>query len=113
MDAATLEALGPAWQQLDADPDVAVIVNTGTGPVLQTGLDMVQLSRDPRALRAQSLRARAADLRLTAWHLGVRKPVVAAVNGTCAGGGLHFVTDADIVIASSDATFLDPHVSVG
>ena len=27
--------------------------------------------------------------------------------------GLHFVADADIVIASSDATFLDPHVSVG
>jgi enoyl-CoA hydratase/carnithine racemase len=43
----------------------------------------------------------------------VWKPVIAAVNGTCAGGGLHFVADADIVIAASDATFLDPHVSVG
>ena len=39
--------------------------------------------------------------------------MIAAVNGTCAGGGLHFVADADIVIAASDATFLDPHVSVG
>jgi enoyl-CoA hydratase len=35
------------------------------------------------------------------------------VNGVCAGGGLHFVADADVVIASSEATFLDPHVSVG
>jgi enoyl-CoA hydratase/carnithine racemase len=26
---------------------------------------------------------------------------------------LHFVADADVVIAASDATFLDPHVSVG
>jgi enoyl-CoA hydratase/carnithine racemase len=43
----------------------------------------------------------------------VWKPVIAAVNGTCAGGGLHFVADADIVIASSNATFLDPHVSIG
>jgi len=43
----------------------------------------------------------------------VWKPVIAAVNGTCAGGGLHFVADADIVVAASDATFLDPHVSVG
>ena len=49
----------------------------------------------------------------TAWHNGVTKPVIAAVNGVCAGGGLHFVADADIVIAASDATFLDPHVSVG
>jgi len=31
----------------------------------------------------------------------------------CAGAGLHFVADADVVIAASDATFLDPHVSVG
>ena len=41
------------------------------------------------------------------------KPVIAAVNGICAGGGLHFVADADIVIASTNAEFLDPHVSVG
>ena len=39
--------------------------------------------------------------------------MIAAVNGICAGGGLHFVADADIVIASSNAEFLDPHVSVG
>ena len=39
--------------------------------------------------------------------------MIAAVNGVCAGGGLHFVADADIVIASSNATFVDPHVSVG
>ena len=31
----------------------------------------------------------------------------------CAGGGLHFVADADIVVAASNATFLDPHVSIG
>ena len=39
--------------------------------------------------------------------------MIAAVNGVCAGGGLHFVADADIVIAASTATFLDPHVSIG
>src|SRR6185437_4645792 len=43
----------------------------------------------------------------------VTKPVVAAVNGTCAGGGLHFVADADVVLAASNARFLDPHTSVG
>jgi enoyl-CoA hydratase/carnithine racemase len=39
--------------------------------------------------------------------------VIAAVNGVCAGGGLHLVADADIVIAAESATFVDPHVSVG
>ena len=90
-----------------------VIVNTGAGKTFQTGLDVVELSRDPEALREQSRRTKRAELRLTAWHNGVSKPVIAAVNGVCAGGGLHFVADADIVIAASTATFLDPHVSIG
>ena len=113
LDAAGLTELEAAWAELDADPDVRVIVNTGDGPAFQTGLDVAQLSRDRDALREQSRRTRDAELRLTAWHCGVTKPVIAAVNGTCAGGGLHFVADADIVIAAAGATFLDPHVSIG
>ena len=113
MDATMLAELERAWTELDADPEVRVIVNTGNGPAFQTGLDVRQLSRDPDALREQSRRTKRAELRLTAWHNQVWKPVIAAVNGTCAGGGLHFVADADIVLAATDATFLDPHVSVG
>lgn len=52
-------------------------------------------------------------LQLTGWHLGVRTPIITAVNGMCAGGGLHFVVDSDIVIASTSARFVDPHVSIG
>jgi len=113
MDARMLDELELAWTELADDPAVRVIVNTGAGRAFQTGVDVVQLSRHPEAMRAQSRRTRNAELRLTAWHNQVWKPVIAAVNGVCAGGGLHFVADADIVIAASDATFLDPHVSVG
>ena len=113
MDATMLTELERAWRELDDDPDVRVIVNTGEGRTFQTGLDVVQLSRDKNALREQSRRTRDAELRLTAWHNGVWKPVIAAVNGVCAGGGLHFVADADIVLLSSTATLLDPHVSIG
>lgn len=113
MDATMLADLEAAWRELDDDPAVRVIVNTGTDHSFQTGLDVVQLGRDRDALREQSRRTRDAQLRLTAWHNGVWKPVIAAVNGVCAGGGLHFVADADVVIAASDATFLDPHVSIG
>ncbi len=113
MDARMLDELEHAWRELDADDRVKVIVNTGEGSAFQTGLDVVQLSRDLDALREQSRRTRDAELRLSAWHNGVDTPVIAAVNGTCAGGGLHFVADADVVIASSTASFLDPHVSIG
>jgi enoyl-CoA hydratase/carnithine racemase len=53
------------------------------------------------------------DVHFTAWHQHVAKPVITAVNGLCAGGGFHWIADADIVIAASDAQFFDPHVSVG
>jgi enoyl-CoA hydratase/carnithine racemase len=113
MDAVMLDELESAWRELNADPEVRVIVNTGEGDAFQTGLDVMQLNRDPDALRKQSGRTRRAELKLTGWHNEVWKPVIAAVNGICAGGGLHFVADADIVVASSNARFLDTHVPVG
>ena len=113
MDSVMFDELERAWIELDDDPSVRVIVNTGEGRAFQTGVDVVQLAKDRDALREHSRRTRDATLRFTSWHCQVWKPVIAAVNGTCAGGGLHFVADADIVIAASDATFVDPHVSLG
>jgi enoyl-CoA hydratase len=113
MDATMLRELETAWRELDDDPAVRVIVNTGEGSAFQTGLDVVQLSRDKEALREQSRRTKRAELRFTAWQTEVWKPVIAAVNGVCAGGGLHFVADADVVLMASTATLLDPHVSIG
>src|SRR5437588_11410109 len=113
MDSVMLDELERAWLELDRDANVKVIVNTGKGRASQSGLDVVELARHPEALREQSRRTKRAELKLTAWHNAVTKPVIAAVNGVCAGGGLHFVADADIVIASANATFLDPHVSIG
>jgi enoyl-CoA hydratase/carnithine racemase len=113
MDAVMLTELERAWRELDDDDGVRVIVNTGAGHAFQTGLDVVQLATDRDALREQSRRTRDAELRLSAWHNDVTKPVIAAVNGVCAGGGLHFVADADIVVMAASATLVDPHVSIG
>ena len=113
MNARMMEELERAWRELDEDARVRVIVNTGAGHAFQTGVDIAQMGRDLEALREQSRRTKRFELRFTAWHNRVTKPVVAAVNGVCAGGGLHFVADADVVIAAADAEFLDPHVSVG
>ena len=113
IDARMFVELEAAWAELEAAESVRAIVNTGNGSSFQTGLDVRQLAGDPAALRASSRQTRDFTLRMTAWHCGVTKPVIAAVNGTCAGGGLHFVADADIVIAAGTATFLDPHTSVG
>ena len=101
MNAVMMAELEKAWRELDADDDVRVIVNTGNGKAFQTGLDLAELARDPEALREQSRRTREFALRFTSWHNDVWKPVIAAVNGVCAGGGLHFVADADIATATT------------
>lgn len=112
-DALMLDELEAAWAELDADPAVHVIVNTANGKAFCTGMDVVQVARDKAAMRKHSRRTRDAELKISSWHCDVWKPVIAAVNGVCAGGGLHLVADADIVIAADEASLVDPHVSVG
>lgn len=110
-----LQEIPEAWAELDADDDVRVIVNTGIGRGFSTGADVKEIAAsgsmgdrmrklDDRGGRRGGLGPRACEI----W-----KPVICAVNGVCAGGGLHFVAEADIVLAAADATFVDTHVSVG
>jgi enoyl-CoA hydratase len=113
MNAAMREELGAAWLELDRDPAVRVIVHTGEGRAFQTGADVKEVATDGAGMQRYEDDLLTFDMHFSAWHQNVSKPVIAAVNGICAGGGLHFVADADIVIAASDATFFDPHVSVG
>jgi len=41
------------------------------------------------------------------------KPIIVGVNGICCGAGMDLVTTGDIAIASEQAQFFDPHVSIG
>jgi enoyl-CoA hydratase/carnithine racemase len=107
------EELADAWLELDRDPAVHVIVNTGEGRAFQTGVDMAQLSSDGIGMERYRESVEKNEFHFTAWHQKVTKPVIAAVNGICAGGGFHWVADADIVIAATTAEFVEPHVSVG
>jgi enoyl-CoA hydratase/carnithine racemase len=113
MNLGLMDELPEAWAELDRDEEVRVIVNTGEGKGFCTGVDLKELADDPRGMTVHAERVRTNKLTLSSLHNDVWKPVICAVNGVCAGGGLHFVIDADIVIAASDAAFLDPHVSVG
>ena len=102
-----------AWRALDADPDVRVIVHTGEGRAFQTGVDVNEIATDGEGMGRYRESVERFDLHFTAWQNEVWKPVITAVNGICAGGGFHWIADADIVIAASDAQFFDPHVSIG
>jgi enoyl-CoA hydratase len=102
-----------AWTELDSDPDVRVIVHTGEGRAFQTGVDVAEIASDGVGMERYRQSVEDFDLHFTSWHQQVWKPVITAVNGVCAGGGFHWIADADVVIAASDAEFFDPHVSIG
>jgi enoyl-CoA hydratase len=113
MSARMRDEFAQAWIELDQDPEVRVIVHTGEGRDVQTGVDVTEIATDGVGMERYRQQTEDFDLRFTSWHQGVWKPVITAVNGLCAGAGFHWVADADVVMAASDAQFFDPHVSVG
>jgi enoyl-CoA hydratase/carnithine racemase len=93
-----------------ADKRVRVILFTGAGDAFCAGADVSGLARSAATPLEERLTY---DPHFTPRHCGIYKPSICAVNGICAGAGLHFVADCDIAIASDKASFVDTHVNVG
>jgi enoyl-CoA hydratase/carnithine racemase len=101
-----------AWQRAGSDPKVRAVVVTGTGTRhFCTGIDVTETARSGRTTTGDGPVAE--EIVWSPLLARVPVAVIAAVNGTAAGGGLHFVADADIVVAGEHVDFLDTHVSVG
>jgi enoyl-CoA hydratase/carnithine racemase len=103
-----LEALRAAWSEADADPTVRAIVLAAEGDRhFSSGADV-------NAFRFEgSAEDQTAAMVMTSRQCRVRKPVVAAVTGLVVGGALGLVADCDVVLASQNAAFADPHVRHG
>jgi enoyl-CoA hydratase/carnithine racemase len=108
LDAELLDDLRGLWAAVAESEDIRCVIVTGAGAGFCAGADLGLLSSDREATTGDVDEELAF---LPGRRLDV--PVICAVNGVCAGGGLHFVADADIALASRAATFLDPHVTVG
>jgi enoyl-CoA hydratase/carnithine racemase len=106
---AMIRALGETWLEFDDDPEVRCMVMGSTSErYFCTGIDLKEVAEsrfgDGRGMRGTGQTHR---------DVPVLKPMVAAVEGMVVGGGLHWVVEADIVVASEQATFRDAHVNVG
>lgn len=99
------------WQEVKDNADIRVAVIAAEGEKhFCTGADVARLSDGEQGLRNVPLQE---SVTLTSHQNRVWKPVICAVNGLAVGGGLHFVVDSDIIVASSTARFIDTHVNVG
>jgi enoyl-CoA hydratase len=105
-----LRELKEAIAQVRDDPEVRVVIITGTGPAFVAGADI-------RAMMAKNL----VEIRdFTQFGQGVlrdiekmEKPVIAAINGFALGGGLELALACDIRLASTDARLGFPEVGLG
>jgi enoyl-CoA hydratase/carnithine racemase len=105
-----IEAIREAVHDAAADPAIAGIVITGTGRAFSAGLDMVDLGRSSRGevgptAKNQPVPERRELRALFSFLLDAPKPVIAAVNGVCAGGGVVLAMMCDLRFASTSATF--------
>jgi len=99
--------------ELGDDDDLRVVIMTGAGKGFCAGYDLADASELPRLgpLAMLDLQERAARALLAVRSL--RVPVIAAVNGPAAGGGLALALAADIRIAATAAAFNAAFVRIG
>ena len=113
-------ALGAAAQGLAADPPRALIL-TGAGGHFSAGMDLKPdnplierllpaiTERDQDVLRALIVELKG----IVAAFTELPCPVIAAIEGACAGGGLELALAADLRVAAKDAFFSLPESRVG
>jgi Enoyl-CoA hydratase/carnithine racemase len=107
--AAMYFALRYAINHVDADPDLAGLIITGTGDVFIPGGDLGQTGEDDWGA------GRLFGMDVTPFEAlrQARKPVVCAVNGLCQAGGLMIAMLSDVTVASDRATFRAPELLRG
>jgi len=107
----TTQEFKEAFEDCQKDDKVKVLVITGAGRAFSSGEDVSVLREI--AKKYQEYRARGISLPLPGPASRevrmlldiVQKPVVAAINGPCAGGGMTMALAADVRIASETASF--------
>ena len=102
----TRKALLDGLERALDDAAVKVIVVTGTGQVFSGGADIREFNT-PAALAEPNL------LQLIEAVESAPKPVIAAINGVCMGGGLELSLGCHYRIATPDASLGLPEVKIG
>lgn len=103
-----LRALADALGRAADDPQVQVAIVAGEGRAFAAGADIQDLTgMSPGAFLASDV--------FRAWEeiAAFPKPVIAAVNGFCLGGGLELAMSCDIIIAGEEARFGQPEILLG
>lgn len=107
----TLEELSQAFDELGADSGIRVIILTGSGEkAFAAGADIAQM-KDLNPVEARRW-ARLGQDTFRKLEL-LAQPVIAAINGFALGGGCELAMACDLRLASENAKFGQPEVTLG
>lgn len=100
------------WPEIDADPNVRVVLLRGEGRAFSAGGDYQMIDNivsDPSTHRRVLKETRD----LVRNIIECSKPIVSAINGVAVGAGLAAALLADIPVAARSARLLDGHTNIG
>ncbi len=97
-----------AFDSLEKDSGVRAVIVTGNGKAFSAGADVLEMS-------AMAVSEVAREGHLPLWNRirTFRKPLIAALNGLAAGGGLELAMACDIAIASRSAMVGQTEINLG
>jgi enoyl-CoA hydratase len=100
-----------AFKELTDDPNVHAVLVCGEGRAFCSGADL----KDPDVHAGSGIidHHRALDTNMVENFGACPKPVIAAVQGYCVGGGMETLVAADFGIAATDAIFFLTQVALG
>lgn len=111
LNAINMEMVGEIVDALDSfekDSAVRALIVTGNGRAFSAGADIAEMSQ-----MSMEQVARGGHMPLWTRMKSFRKPVIAALNGMTAGGGLELAMACDIAIASRSATLGQTETNLG
>ncbi|UWQ13198.1 crotonobetainyl-CoA hydratase [Aliiroseovarius sp. M344] len=110
IDLATSRIMGEVFTGFRDDPDLRVAIITGAGDkFFCPGWDLKAAAEGDAVDGDYGLGGFGGLQELR----GLNKPVIAAVNGICCGGGLELALSADIILAADHASFALPEIRSG
>jgi enoyl-CoA hydratase len=104
----TMDALCDALEALDRDDGIRAMVVTGNERAFAAGADIGEMAN---ATPIEMLKTN----RIGQWDRvrRITKPVIAAVNGWCLGGGCELAMTLDLIVAGEGAKFGQPEIGIG
>jgi enoyl-CoA hydratase/3-hydroxypropionyl-coenzyme A dehydratase len=110
VDLAMRDELWSAFEAFRDDPDARVLIMRGAGEAFSAGADISEFGTAPSYVEARRARH---ERDLWSLLLHMPKPTIAAIHGYALGAGCEMALLCDLRVASDDARFGLPEVSLG